>query len=30
MIKNRIALKLLVFFAAALLFFALVSSLTFR
>ena len=30
MIKNRIALKLLVFFAAALLFFALISSLTFR
>ena len=30
MIKNRIALKLLVFFASALLFFALVSSLTFR
>ena len=30
MIKNRIALKLLVFFAAALLFFALVSSLMFR
>ncbi|MDD2561515.1 MAG: hypothetical protein PHG11_04250 [Eubacteriales bacterium] len=28
--KNRIALKLLLFFAAALLFFALVSGLTFR